>query len=65
MNVLTLEAAQASGVLATLCRKVESITWSDVGMMETRIQNRMVNSGREYVWQMTRENEARFKTTKN
>ncbi len=65
MDVLTLEAAQANGLLATLCRKVESIVWSDVGMMETRIQHGMENRGYEYVWQMAREKEEWIKKIKN
>ena len=65
MDVLTLEAAQANGLLATLCRKVDSIVWSDAGMMETRIQNCMENSGREHVWQMAVEKEEWFKKTKS
>lgn len=65
MEVLTLEAARASGVLATLCRKTSTVTWSDAPDIETRVQNCMRNSGREHVWQMTCQKEGSLKKTKN
>lgn len=65
MEVLSLEAAIANGLLTKLCQEISAIVWSDAGMMETRIQNCMHDSGRKFVWEMACEKEDWLKKTKN